>query len=110
MENPFEIINQRLDRIEKKLEQLVSKTENIKGNETSPGFLTMKQFCEYYDYKRPTVYGMVHHRKIPYSKVGKRLYFEKSKIDEWIRQKHVKTITEIEEEADNYLSRNRIRN
>ena len=39
------------------------------------------------------------------NKQGKRLYFRKEEIDNWINKGKVKTHQEISEEADSYLSR-----
>lgn len=33
---------------------------------------------------KPTVYGWVNERKIPFEKFGRRLWFRKSSIDEWL--------------------------
>ena len=44
-------------------------------------------------------YGYTMNRILPHSKRGKRLYFIKSEIDEWIAKHRVKTIEELEEEA-----------
>jgi hypothetical protein len=33
---------------------------------------------------RPTVYGWVNNRLIPYEKHGKRLYFRLSAVDDWL--------------------------
>lgn len=33
---------------------------------------------------KPTVYGWVNDRKIPFEKFGRRLWFKKSSIDEWL--------------------------
>lgn len=33
---------------------------------------------------KPTIYGLVSNRKIPHSKRGKRLYFSRKELTEWI--------------------------
>jgi excisionase family DNA binding protein len=53
---------------------------------------------------KPTIYGLVAQSKIPCMKQGKKLYFSKQELTEWIKQGKRKTVTEIEAEADNYLS------
>lgn len=47
----------------------------------------------------PTIYDLVHRRAIPHSKQGKKLYFSKNELLDWIRQGKRKTQTEIEAEA-----------
>jgi len=53
---------------------------------------------------RPTLYGLVAQSKIPCMKQGKKLYFSKRELTEWIKQGRRKTVTDIEAEADSYLS------
>jgi len=49
--------------------------------------MTVMELREYLQEKpaRQTVYQWVNARKIPYTKHGKTLYFQKSEIDEWLR-------------------------
>ncbi len=49
--------------------------------------------------------GLVHQKKIPNYKVGKKLYFEKSEIDNWIKKGKNKTRKEIELVANKYLDK-----
>jgi excisionase family DNA binding protein len=53
----------------------------------------------------PTMYGLVHRREIPYSKRGKRLYFSRIELIDWIKSSRRKTLVEIQESAEDYLSR-----
>ncbi len=53
---------------------------------------------------RPTIYGLVAQSKIPCMKRGKKLYFSRKELTDWIRQGKRKTIADIEAEADGYLS------
>ena len=67
--------------------------------------VNLDTICKMNSWKKPTVYGWVHDRSIPHSKVGKRLYFNIANIEEWIEKGRRKTIIEIESEAANYLIR-----
>ena len=51
---------------------------------------------------KPTIYGLVSERKIPHSKQGKRLYFSRQELLEWLKQGKRKTQTEIKIEAENF--------
>lgn len=66
-------------------------------------FMNCDEASQYLGIQKPTLYGWVHDRKIPFMKVGKRLMFEKSIIDEWILNTRRKTFDEIEMEAQNHL-------
>jgi excisionase family DNA binding protein len=51
---------------------------------------------------KPTIYGLVHGRSIPHSKRGKKLYFSRQELTEWLKQGKRKTQAEIAIEAENY--------
>jgi excisionase family DNA binding protein len=108
MENPFEIIIQRLESIERLLIEMKtgSRIENApiwKGNE----LMNVQQVAEYLSLAVQTIYSLVHKMEIPNFKRGKRLYFKRTEIDDWIGQSRRKTMAEIEQEASNYLLRKR---
>ena len=110
MGNPFEIIIQRLDAIERLLYEIKSGKQGdnvpvVYANE----LMNVQQVAEYLTLSVQTIYGLVHKMEIPNSKRGKRLYFKRTDIDDWIGQSKRKTVAEIEQEASNYLLRNRKR-
>jgi predicted DNA-binding transcriptional regulator AlpA len=51
---------------------------------------------------KPTIYSLCSERKIPHSKQGKRLYFSRLELLEWIKNGKRKTNAEIAVEAENY--------
>ena len=50
---------------------------------------------------------MTSSNNIPHYKSGRRLYFKKSEIDEWIFSKKIKTNDDIKKEAMKYIHKNR---
>jgi predicted DNA-binding transcriptional regulator AlpA len=53
---------------------------------------------------RPTIYSLVAKSRIPCMKQGKKLYFSGRELTDWIKQGKRKTVTDIEAEADKYIS------
>lgn len=107
MENPFELINERLDKIEKLLKNINDKIVGNTGSNTSlPTIMNVEQIADYLNLTKPTIYGLVHKREIPHFKKGKRLYFDKENINQWILEGKVSTRKDIEEKVDEYLFRN----
>lgn len=51
---------------------------------------------------KPTIYGLVSKRKVPHSKRGKKLYFSRKELEEWLIENKRKTQDEIAEEAVNF--------
>ncbi|MFZ7114901.1 MAG: helix-turn-helix domain-containing protein [Bacteroidota bacterium] len=60
----------------------------------------IKELCELFGFSKATVYNWVSQRLIPYSKVGRRLLFDLSDIEDWIKTKRVKTQSEIKLEIN----------
>ena len=58
-------------------------------------------------YTKPTLYGYCQKNLIPYHKKNGRLFFFKNEIIDWIKQGKRKSLAEIEQEAENYLSNNK---
>jgi len=65
--------------------------------------LTIQQVAEFLSLSVPTIYGLVSKSEIPCMKKGKRLYFSKDEITNWIKSGRKKTLAEIDIEADAYL-------
>ena len=104
MENPFEIILEKLNKIEEELAIIKANQENT-GKEMKIEFLTIKELSEYLQLTVPTIYGYTRTNHIPHIKRGKRLYFKKSDIDIWIEKGQRKTIDEM---AANYFESKKI--
>ena len=105
MENPFEVIIERLDRIENALNQLL----NGKKNDDVPigdHLMNIQDVAEYLSLSVSTVYGKCHRNDIPRIKKGKRLYFLKNDIDAWLAESKQKTNDDIEKMALDYIIKN----
>ncbi|MBC7523673.1 MAG: helix-turn-helix domain-containing protein [Flavobacterium sp.] len=102
MENPFEIILDRLDRIEKAILNLNCISDIPDSNQ----IMNISEVATYIKVAKTTIYGMTHRNTIPHYKNGKKLYFKKSEIDKWIFSKRIKTNLDIENEAMEYIRKN----
>lgn len=105
MENPFEIIFEKLERIEKQLKSLHDNQHLV----FSPQIMTIEDLASYLSLSKATIYGYTFRNTIPYTKRGKRLYFEKSAIDDWLFENSRKTTQDIERIATEYIHKNPIR-
>ncbi len=88
------------------IKRLLLEQSNPTPTETDRWF-DLSELCNYLPDKpaKPTVYGWVHTSLIPCHKGGKKLRFLKSEIDAWLKQGKKKTISEIDAETDQYLSK-----
>lgn len=52
-----------------------------------------------------TIYGWTSNGQIPYHKIGKRIYFVKSELDEWLSHGQRKSEDALNKEAEEYVKR-----
>ena len=88
MENPFEAIEKRLAGIEEKLAGLIQRIDH--PTSTSPTWITSKQLAQHLSISVSAVTNLRTY-KIPYYKLGGRIYFKKEEIDEWMGKTRHKT-------------------
>ena len=91
------------------LETYFSTKESISNRPEPERWLNLAELCEYLPDKpvKPTVYGWVHFRVIPCHRRGKKLYFLKSEIDEWLKTGRKKTNAEIAKEVQEFTNHKR---
>ncbi len=90
--------------ISKKLEELevLLKEQNTLKKE----FLTLEETAEYLSLSKSAIYKLTSKKEIPfYNPGGKKLFFNRIELNEWITNGKVKSAFEIEQELDSYLSR-----
>ena len=107
MENPFEIINNRLERIERLLENISSNSFINEANINLPKIMNLKQLASYLDVSKGYLYKLTSTNNIPHSKRGKRIYFDIEAINEWVLDNKIWTQKDIEEQVNNYLLKNK---
>lgn len=71
--------------------------------------LSLKEAAKYLDLQPGTLYKMTSRRDIAYSKpMGRKVYFKKDDLDDWLDSGHVASDSEIEEKAQEHCSRKKI--
>lgn len=69
--------------------------------------LTMDEACLYTGFKKSYLYKLTCFNEIPYFKPnGKKIYFSKKELKEWIFRKRRKSNAEIKEASDKYFKKN----
>lgn len=104
-----------LETLPKAFLQLTNEVSEIKrlllekSNPQQPTdrWFDLNELCIYHPDKpsKPTVYGWVNAKSIPFYKRGKKLYFLKSEIDLFLKEGRKKTLSETAKEAELYLKR-----
>ena len=105
MENPtFEQLPSAVSKIFDKLTsiELLLTQKNNPVSEPDE-ILTITETAKLLNLSVTTIYGKVSRKDIPVSKQGKRLYFSRFELNEWIKSGRKMTATEIENSAASYL-------
>lgn len=90
-----ELILQKLDQIEQKLnEQTLLKKE----------VLNFSEACQYLDISESHLYKLTSQKRVPhFCPQGKRLYFNRLQLDNWLQQNKQTTVDEIDQQASDYI-------
>lgn len=73
-------------------------------------FLTIQEAAKILNLTVPTIYSKVSKSELPVMKRGKRLYFSRTELMEYIKEGKKKSTTEIEQEANNYINKKGLNN
>ena len=104
MENPFDLLDQRLQAIEDKLEGLIQKANNQeKISSLFTTWVTTKQLAQHLGISTAAITNM-RGAKIPYYKIGGRILFKREEVDEYIQKSRYMS---SRDNLDEYLKRHR---
>lgn len=107
MNNPFEVIEARLSSIENlilDLKHLPKESAPIKNSEQ---LLTVQDAAHFLNLTVPTIYSKVSKGELPVMKRSKRLYFSSTELMEYLKEGRKMSNSEIEQQAETYLSNNK---
>jgi len=101
----FEKLPQAVTQIYDKLENIerLLLSKNNLSNPEEDKLLTIREAAVILHLSVPTIYGLVQRKCAPHFKQGKRLYFSKRELTDWIKAGRKKTVAEITAEAGNYM-------
>ncbi len=102
-DNPFDILNNRLDEIFIRLEEIQNSKDSNSSTEDSSEILTVKQAAEYLNLSIYSIYAKTSQKSIPHAKRGRHLYFFKDDLRAWLKSAKSKTREEIQLEAEDFL-------
>lgn len=104
----FNVPLSRLEPIFKRWVKEVQQEFQPQGYEPvtpSDELLTIQQAAKFLNLSVPTMYGKVAQRSIPVMKRGKRLYFSRTELMDYLKGGRKKTTDEIEQEAKTYTKK-----
>jgi excisionase family DNA binding protein len=101
--NPFQELSESLQRIEAKLGNIDFKMFNP-PIVAEPDILNIEQAGEVLRLAKQTMYILVSKGKIPYMKKGKKLYFSRAEIEQYIRSGKRLTSGQADVLVNDYLT------
>ncbi len=103
--NPFETLEARLSSIENLILDLKHKPQTVDTSEQEDEFLTISQAAKLLHLSVPTMYCKTHRHELPFMKRGKRLYFSKTELLDYIKQGRKLTNDELKDQAHEYIKK-----
>ena len=98
-----------MDTLQKELQEIRKfiKEQNILGKE----ILTLEEAALYLGQSKSSIYKLTSAKEIPYySPGGKKIYFRRSELDQWVFSSKVEFVGEVMEDVESYLSKtNKVR-
>ena len=105
MENPFEIIIEKIDNIERMLIKLSNKQNAETMVSNSEEFLSIDKVADYLNLSKSAIYKFTMKNEIPYFKRSRKLYFKRKEIEKWLEEGKVKTKTELIAEINQHVQK-----
>lgn len=88
------------EELERIITKSVAQAMAGKVPNSEPDFISIDQAAELVNLSKHTIYSMVNKREIPYYKRGKRLYFKKPELQDWIGSQKVRSREELQREIE----------
>lgn len=86
-----------------RIETLLLSNTNGTSSKNNDELITIEEAAKFLHLSKPTIYSKVSKAEIPYMKRGKRLYFSKLELTDFIKQGRVKSNEELKSEAHTFL-------
>ena len=93
--------------LREEISSVLCSQNNNHDSSSSDDLLTIAQASGFLNLSVATIYGLVSKSKIPYNKPGKRLYFSRAELTEWVKQGRRSTIAEQQAAAICYTKNRR---
>ena len=93
--------------IEGAVQKVILENPNFADDQNS-SFMDVTQAAEFLGIAKATLYGKCCNLLIPHFKKGKKLYFDKGELFDWLKSGKRKTINDISENVNSHLLNRKI--
>jgi excisionase family DNA binding protein len=101
-----EVVRQLFEKVER-IEILLERLEPREDSENE--LMNIEEAAEFLKVSVAAIYSKVSRQEIPFSKPGKRLYFNRTELNEWVRLGKRKSVSELAKTAEVIPYRHRVR-
>ena len=92
--NPFEFLYQRIDHLENLIIQLIQVQSCVgKEEKVESELLTVREAADFLHISPSTIYNLSSQKRIPFMQRGRRLYFTKENLRQWLEEGSHSSIT-----------------
>ena len=84
--NPFQQLFDMMRVLERKVDELSNQKSSIKEELPQDDLMTVEIAAEYLRMSRSSIYQLTSRHELPFMKRGKRLYFKKEELRQWIEE------------------------
>jgi excisionase family DNA binding protein len=95
--------NEFTNIVQEAVQSALSTLQLQKEQPPEEDLMTVKDVCNWLDMEPSTLYQKTHYKEIPYIKKGKRLYFSRAELKNWLSEGKKHTRVEEEQQADERL-------
>lgn len=92
------------DLIENSVRRVLQEKNTIETRTSLKEVINIKEACEMLQLAKPTIYAMTSKNLIPHYKRGKKLYFKKTELMDWLAEGKKKTPSELASEIDDLIA------
>ena len=104
-ENLPEAVSDLFTKVES-IEQFIIEQAN-REPEQKDELLTVKKTAEFLNLAVPTIYGLIHRKELPNMKRGKKVYFSKEDLINYLKEGKRMSRSELKAERDNFSFTNK---
>lgn len=106
MQVNFDSLPQVVQELNAKIDNIMLLLQSAKPDVKQGDLLTIQEAATFLNLSKSTLYNKVNKSELPYMKKGKRLYFSRSELMDYIKSGKFSSIQEIQAQTNNFLSKN----
>ena len=92
--------------IEQSVRNIFAEQSHRSEHSVQNEIFSIDEAASFLNLTKPTIYGFTSKNLIPFMKKGKRLYFKKNDLENWLMEGKHKSISELKIEFNNNRNRN----